>query len=350
MEASRGDYLFIPGADDFILPGFFEKSLGLLAAHPEAGLSFTFDSHFDGTTGRVNPNPSDVSSEPCYLTPAQLAARPGVCIPGHTAIFKRKAFAEAGGYLPELRWTSDWFSNRVIAYRYGACFIPECLSLFRDTPASYSTRCWLDRNLKLEMLAHFLRHLISPAYRDVLPFFKQSRLMQSIGSDIAHAACLAALDRDPDVVELVATLTDEQHGDLVHEQDPAVRELCRRAILSKLMSQDGSLEEALAALYLKYCDLQVQVRELQNFVAAVRNSPPFAFRRRLAATVRNLRHRIDGLGPLSDVASRWTAIRPAVASLVIVLTHESAPHEPDAPVGLVSPQSTRRQLELDNPA
>src|SRR5262249_1546333 len=41
FEVSRGDYVFFPAADDYILPGHFEKSLRMLAEHPEAGLSFT---------------------------------------------------------------------------------------------------------------------------------------------------------------------------------------------------------------------------------------------------------------------------------------------------------------------
>src|SRR5438874_2539922 len=41
IDLASGDYAYFPGADDEILPGFFEKSLALLAQHPEAGISCT---------------------------------------------------------------------------------------------------------------------------------------------------------------------------------------------------------------------------------------------------------------------------------------------------------------------
>src|SRR6202022_642054 len=106
--------LFIPSADDFILPGFFEKSLRLLAAHPEAGLSFAYGSQFDGATGKVRPQATDLSSEPCYLPPREMAARFRGCIPGHTVIIKRAAFAEAGGCRAELKGACDLFVNHVV--------------------------------------------------------------------------------------------------------------------------------------------------------------------------------------------------------------------------------------------
>src|SRR5215471_18121754 len=36
VELSRGEYVYIASADDEVVPGLFEKSLRLLAEHPEA--------------------------------------------------------------------------------------------------------------------------------------------------------------------------------------------------------------------------------------------------------------------------------------------------------------------------
>jgi glycosyltransferase involved in cell wall biosynthesis len=308
VQAARGDYLFIPSADDFILPGFFEKSLRLLEAHPEAGLSFAFGSQFDGATGRVEPCPSDLSSEPCYLAPRQLAQSLRGCIPGHAVIIKRAAFLDAGGYRAELRGACDLFVNHVVGYRCGACYVPECLSLWRNTPASFSVQAHNDRNKRLETLGNFLKLVISAPYRDVLPLFQQSRLMQALGPDVAHAACQSGIDRERDVIALVATLTDEEHALVASDDCPAVRELNRRAILSKLAGQDANPEETLVTLYRKTCDLQLQVRELQNFVDAVRHSAPFMLRRRWAPKLRNL---LDQFGRLSMWLRRG---RPAIGT------------------------------------
>jgi len=37
LEKATCDYIYFAGADDYLLPGFFEKSLKLLAKHPQAG-------------------------------------------------------------------------------------------------------------------------------------------------------------------------------------------------------------------------------------------------------------------------------------------------------------------------
>ena len=37
MEQATGDFIYFPGADDVLLPGLFEKSMKILAEHPEAG-------------------------------------------------------------------------------------------------------------------------------------------------------------------------------------------------------------------------------------------------------------------------------------------------------------------------
>ena len=136
----RGDYVYFPAADDFILPGFFEKSLRMLAANPDAGLSFAFGSQFDGATGKVAA-PGDRPQFRAVLSAArEVATRYRGCIPGHTAIIKHKKFVEAGSYRAELKGACDMFVNHVLAYRYGACFLPECLSLWRDMPTSYSVQ------------------------------------------------------------------------------------------------------------------------------------------------------------------------------------------------------------------
>ena len=51
VELAREDYIFSSAADDTIAPGFFEKSLGLLGPHPQAGLSCTIGDWRELDTG-----------------------------------------------------------------------------------------------------------------------------------------------------------------------------------------------------------------------------------------------------------------------------------------------------------
>ena len=295
VEVSAGEFLFFHAADDYVLPGFFEKSLSLLEKHPAAGLSFAFHSTVDGLTGEVSANANDLSQEACYFSPQQLAAKLRNGIPGHTALIRRTAFTEAGGYLSELRWHCDWFNSLVVAFRHGVCFIPECLSLIRVMPTSYSAEGARDAAVQLEVLANLLRHLISPTYRDVLALFQCSRIMQGIGINLAHAALQAGLQHEPDVTALIATLRSEHLVALEHSADPEIHQFGVRAIARAMQGAKGGLEESLTALYcmnhetsMRVEDLESQLRELQSFAAAVRRSAPFEFRRRVAATVRRL--------------------------------------------------------------
>jgi hypothetical protein len=290
FEASRGDYVFFPAADDYILPGHFEKSLRLLAEHPEAGLSFTNFAALDATTGNITRPPTGVDAPAGYYTPRQMAERPpeAARLTGHTALIRRTAFVEAGGYLTELQYASDWFNCWVVAFRHGACFNPEALTVARHLPTSYYHQCTGDRARKLPLQGNILRTLISPAYRDVLPLFQTGRSMHVHGSDLVRAACLAGLDENPDVVALVATLLEEQLVSLVDDDDLPVRRLAMRAIACGLMCRNGGLEAAFAALFKRDHEMQLQLRELQERIAEVRNWVALRLHRRVVSGVRNL--------------------------------------------------------------
>jgi len=54
-------------------------------------------------------------------------------------VAQREALLEMGGFLPQLRWHSDWFSYWAIALRYGACSIPETLAMMRARTSTYSS-------------------------------------------------------------------------------------------------------------------------------------------------------------------------------------------------------------------
>jgi glycosyltransferase involved in cell wall biosynthesis len=295
FEASRGDYLFFPAADDYVLPGHFEKSLRMLAEHPEAGLSFANFAVLDGATGRITqPRYADADAPAGYYSPWEMAARCSDVAPltGHTALIRRTAFIEAGGCLPELQYACDWFNCWVVAFRHGACFDPETLTVTRYMPASYYHRCTRDRDRKREVLGSILRLLLSPAYADVLPFFQTGEKIHVHGTDLAHAARHDQLDENPDVIALVATLREDQLAGLLADEDTRVRQLGTRAAACRLMKQNGSLEAAIVALYGRQLELQVQVRTLQNQLSEVRNWTPLRLHRRVVPAVRRFAEQV----------------------------------------------------------
>jgi glycosyltransferase involved in cell wall biosynthesis len=187
LNMASGDYVCAVSADDKVLPGFFEKSMMLLAQYPQAGLCCSDPVFFEDGTGIIHENKLFWSENPCYLSPEELAAViRGRFIAGHTSIVKRSALLEAGGLMPEFRWHCDWFAMLVIGFRYGICYIPEPLAALRVRPNSYSASGTKNRTAQCEVLNQILYHLKLPSYRDVLPYFYRGRVLYTFKWDICR--------------------------------------------------------------------------------------------------------------------------------------------------------------------
>jgi Glycosyl transferase family 2/HEAT repeats len=224
IEACSGDYVYCTSADDLVLPGFFEKSMNLLARHPEAGLCCAHCSTLDGVTEEVHENRYDWSESPCYFSPQALAnILDGDIIPGHTAIMKRSVLLAAGGVVGELRWHWDWFANLVIAFRQGACFLPETVALLRTTPNSFgaSGRHSTDERQVLDRLLYLLA---SGAYEDVLPHFEQSEAMKHFAPDVVRAAIRNHDHWNVKRLRLVAPVIYQECALLARDEDSEIRE------------------------------------------------------------------------------------------------------------------------------
>jgi glycosyltransferase involved in cell wall biosynthesis len=172
FELASGGYIYSPSADDRILPGFFEKSMTLLAQHPEAGLC--------STVGRIIGEKGEdrgvrslpvVSRHPCYFPPHEvrhLLLRFGRWIDASSVIYRRDAFADAGGQMLELQSFADSFMNLVISLRYGACYVPEPLSCFRQMPTGYASGLAFDWE-RLARIGAMAACLMRTTYRDLFP-------------------------------------------------------------------------------------------------------------------------------------------------------------------------------------
>jgi glycosyltransferase involved in cell wall biosynthesis len=179
---ARGEYLYFCAADDIVLPDLFEKSLGLLEQHPEAGLCFSDPASFtEDEKGKrtVNSNAMGLSPVPTYFSPdelVRLSRRRRVLISG-MSIFKRSTVIEAGCFLPQLKWHCDFFLNFTIAFRHGACYIPGYLNLWRVTDSSFFSGGLKKKGAQREVVNDMLDLLHSEKYRDVLQHFQKSGAM-----------------------------------------------------------------------------------------------------------------------------------------------------------------------------
>lgn len=218
---AAGRWVLHAAADDYVLPGFFEKAFAVLGRHPAAGLCRADDSYRVGD-GPVVPNPAGWGDGPGYLTPDEVADRLRHTIPGHAAIVRRDALLRVGGIRPALRWYADWFANLAVAFRDGACHVPEPLAVRVLLPGNYSAGA-KDGPEHVAVLAEALRLLTSPEFADVAPRFRRNGAMTFFGPDLVRAAARRPDLWHPDVLGFLNGFLSEQYEGLLADPDPAVR-------------------------------------------------------------------------------------------------------------------------------
>src|SRR5947209_7327778 len=123
-----------------VVPNFARHSLELIARHPAAGFCFSDPAEMDSEGGGVHPLPLRLADRPCLLRPSDVEAlltRNFFAFPGHATIYRRKTLSDLGGFIEDLRWYADWFTSCVLAFRHGACYVPEVMAYYRLSRQSY---------------------------------------------------------------------------------------------------------------------------------------------------------------------------------------------------------------------
>ena len=134
LENVTGDYMHGTSGDDPILPGFYEKSLSMLAQYPEAGLCTTlcFRVDDDGNELPLVPEPPYPSRSPIFIPAEKMLnaiTKQEFEIMSSTTIWNVNILREVGG-VPDLKHIEDTFLNLLLAQNHGVCFIPEPLGKF----------------------------------------------------------------------------------------------------------------------------------------------------------------------------------------------------------------------------
>jgi glycosyltransferase involved in cell wall biosynthesis len=183
LELAAGDFVSFPAADDEVLPGWLERSLGELARHPQAGIVSGLTEWRCQKTGMRWEVGTRMPSLPVYLNPdemVKLGQAGRLAISGQHALIRRSALLAAGGWLSDLRWFTDWFGNFVVGFRHGIIHIPQVFSVFYLYPTSYynspeaATR-------RRETMSRILEYLDSDKYADVAPLIRRSGLLGGFG-------------------------------------------------------------------------------------------------------------------------------------------------------------------------
>ncbi|MFA5392880.1 MAG: glycosyltransferase [Candidatus Ratteibacteria bacterium] len=203
-ELPKGEYVYSAAADDKVLPGFFEKSMKLLARYPQAGLCCSDPVFFRYDNDAVIHNRLSKNIKEGYLNPdtlVNLFKNTPFWIAGHTSIVKTSALIKSGGYLPQLKWYCDWFVSIVVAFRCGICYIPEPLASMRVSAASYSASGVKIGKEKDEVFTNLLNLLTQKEYEDIFPFFKKSTVFLQLHPDV-----LLTIIKNPKYISLLSPL------------------------------------------------------------------------------------------------------------------------------------------------
>jgi len=184
IDLARSEYVFSTAADDVILPGFFEKSLHILAQHPQAGLSCTIADWREAAIGLQWHVGVGMAESASYLSPermVELERKRRLFISTNSAVFKRSVLLATGKLIPELQSSADWFACGVIGFRYGICFVPESLAVQNILPNSYYQRVRRDPQSYRQMLESILKYLNRPEYRDVAELMREGGSLYHFG-------------------------------------------------------------------------------------------------------------------------------------------------------------------------
>jgi len=144
FDATRGKYVYAASADDWVLPGFIEKTVEMLENNQSAGLCFTLRQETD-TEGNVvlRDRPSVRFDTAAFFSPAdtrRILLNDGFFIAGTSTVYRRSNLMHYLPWDPELGAFIDGFVAHTIALESGACFIPESLMSRRGGGTRFSLR------------------------------------------------------------------------------------------------------------------------------------------------------------------------------------------------------------------
>jgi glycosyltransferase involved in cell wall biosynthesis len=169
LQLAQGDFFYGAAADDFVQPGFLEKSMALLSRYPEAGLCCTIGDWRELSTGLNWHVGVGMTDQPAFIPPQRMVEleRAGrLFIAGHTVIIKKSALFEVGKFNSEIKYACDWFSYTVTGFRYGICVVPEPLAVIQIQPNSYYQRGRRDKQGDLKVMEAIVRLLSEPQYQE----------------------------------------------------------------------------------------------------------------------------------------------------------------------------------------
>lgn len=257
LALAKGDYVLFTAADDVLLPNCIAEILDLLQRHPTAGIcsGLLLATDEEGKDAELFPTPV-VATQPKYLPPdavRRLLLLIGHWTVGATTAYRRDALQEAGGFHPDLGSFCDSFAQQVLALRYGACFVPAPLSVWRILPNSWSSASLQDLEARRALVDTATAAMGAEHLGGLFPegYVRRWRREAFLAAAIDNA-------RRPDPTTLAERLN------AIHPPG-SLRERLALAVLPRDPGQYWPLTRAL--LFTRYLPVQVLTRRFALFAA-----------------------------------------------------------------------------------
>lgn len=156
LKVASGDFLLFAAADDFVLPGLFDRALTALQAHPEAAFFSANVALLDSHDRVIGLRPVTVPRRgPGYVSPADVRSvirRSDFWVLGTATVYRHRHLASIGYFDEHLGSLGDVLANRLLAFNHGFCFEPEILAAYNKDPMSFSARKALSVRESLQLL------------------------------------------------------------------------------------------------------------------------------------------------------------------------------------------------------
>jgi len=143
FNIAQTKYVMSLAADDWILPTFIEESMEIMTRYPQAGLCSTgsliaIENKNNALKLASMPRPLKTAG---YISPEEATRkliRYDSWFMGNSVIMNLDMLLQLGSYRENLTSFSDNFLYRQLSLKYGCCFIPKPLSVWRIRELGYS--------------------------------------------------------------------------------------------------------------------------------------------------------------------------------------------------------------------
>lgn len=179
-----GDYVYLHAIDDFIMPGFFERSMQMLTLHSTAALCTTDPIFFHEKENKYIYGQNPEFTLPLLIKPKEVVKyfkTTNFWIPTHATIFKTEVYKKFNYSLANFGLHADWLKSHAIAFRYDICYLPEHLATTRIHPTQYSQSFPLKQRQIL--WGNIFDFLLEKANKDLKKGFKNSLIFSHLVND-----------------------------------------------------------------------------------------------------------------------------------------------------------------------